>query len=82
MWAPGLFDSWVSKDGSLRFESFALITVEPPPEVLEQGHDRSPLFLDKDFVDEWLKLPEKKDHRNVLDVLSKRQKVTYGHSYG
>ncbi len=82
MWAPGLFDSWVSQDGSLSFESFALITVDPPSEVFEQGHDRSPLFLDLDFVDEWLTLPEKKGPMNFLDVLSKRQEVTYGHSYG
>ncbi len=82
MWAPGLFDSWTSQDGSLSFESFALITVDPPAEILEQGHDRSPLFLNARFVDEWLRLPSEQGPRNVLDVLSNRQKVTYGYSYG
>ena len=82
MWSPGLFDTWTSQDGSLSFESFALITVDPPSEVLEQGHDRSPLFLSADFVDEWLKLPGERGARNVSDILSKRQEVTYGYSYG
>ena len=82
MWAPGLFDTWTSQDGSVSLESFALITVDPPSEILEQGHDRSPLFLSADFVDEWLKLPGERGTRNVFDILSKRQEVTYGHSYG
>jgi len=81
MWAPGLFDFWSSSDGSVSFESFALITVDPPSEILEQGHDRSPLFLGEDFVDEWLKLPEETGKRGVLEVLAQRQMVTYEYSY-
>ena len=82
MWAPGLYDSWTSQDESFSFESFALITVEPPSEILEQGHDRSPLFLNAEFVDEWLKFPKENGPRNVLEMLSNHQDVTYGHSYG
>jgi len=54
MWAPALYDTWSSKDGKIHFDSFALITDDPPPEVAEQGHDRCPIFLNETLIDSWL----------------------------
>lgn len=81
MWAPGLYDKWVSEDKSLFFESFALITDDPPSEVLAQGHDRAPLFLEEEAIDQWLEFPFAKNEVSPLGILSKKGAVTYGHFY-
>lgn len=54
MWAPCLWDEWVSKDGKFAFKSFAIITTDPPPEVLEMGHDRCPFTIEEAKIDAWL----------------------------
>lgn len=52
MWAPGIYDFYKGPEGS--FYSFALITKDPPSEVLDAGHDRCPLFLKEAHIDSWL----------------------------
>lgn len=54
MWAPVLWDWWESEDRSVSYFSFAVITGEPPAQILAAGHDRCPVFLKKERVSEWL----------------------------
>ena len=52
--AAGIFDIWVNKaTGEVR-ESFSIITSEPPKFIAEMGHDRCPVFLNKDIFKLWL----------------------------
>lgn len=75
MWAPALFDHYQDKD--LSFDSFALITTDPPKEILEAGHDRCPLFLKKEEIDLWL-LPQGKEREKLYKVLEKTEDVSFG----
>lgn len=51
---PVLWDYWT--DGQDHLRSFALITDDPPQEVLTAGHDRSPICLNDAGVVKWLSL--------------------------
>ena len=53
--APIIFDTWISTDKSTGFASFAVITRDPPKEVLDAGHDRCPITLEKGSWDSWLR---------------------------
>ena len=83
MWAPVLYDTWVDpklspdKRDQSKIVSFAVITTDPPKEVLENGHDRCPLFLKKDLIDPWLN-PQGKSSREVYDMLRNLEPTTYG----
>jgi putative SOS response-associated peptidase YedK len=50
---PIIWDSW-EKKGSPPLDSMALITDDPAPEVKAAGHDRTPIFLKEEAVDNWL----------------------------
>lgn len=76
MWAPALFDTWSSLDGKFTFQSFAIVTDDPPPEILACGHDRCPVFLRSDKIDEWL-TPEGKSPPDVVEILKFREDVLY-----
>tara|TARA_B110001454_G_scaffold219058_1_gene249666 strand:+ start:17668 stop:18618 length:951 start_codon:yes stop_codon:yes gene_type:complete len=52
MVVPVIWDVWTN--GKEKLYSFALITDEPPVEVLETGHDRCPIFLNEERIDDWL----------------------------
>ena len=55
MVAPVLYDFWENQDNpSQSISSFALITREPPQEVLDAGHDRCPIFINPDKIDRWM----------------------------
>ena len=62
MLTPVLWDWWESKDKTTSFFSFAVITGEPPADVLRAGHDRCPIFLSKEDAALWLE-PHKGGHR-------------------
>ncbi|MCB9026617.1 MAG: SOS response-associated peptidase family protein [Bdellovibrionaceae bacterium] len=79
MWAPALFDTWTSKDGLVHFDSFALITDDPPPEVAAQGHDRCPVFLKESNIDSWLQ-PEHLNKENAYLLLKNLEPVYFKHS--
>ncbi len=66
MWAPCLWDEWVSKDGRIHFKSFAIITDEPRPEIRSMGHDRSPIFLNQNQISSWLNPKEKNEIYRIL----------------
>lgn len=80
MWAPCLWDEWISKDGSLSFKSFAIITDDPPPEVEIMGHDRCPIFLKEELIDSWLN-PMKESLGEVLEMLKHKEQVRYAYSW-
>jgi len=56
LYAAGIFDRWIDPNTQKSIFSFAILTTDPSPFILDNGHDRSPIFLDaKDAVD-WLNL--------------------------
>lgn len=55
MTAAGIWDTWHDRKTGEVVESFAILTCEPPKEVLEAGHDRCPLFLKRSAWLPWLK---------------------------
>lgn len=80
MWAPCLWDEWVSKDGSIVFKSFAIITDDPPREIEIMGHDRCPIFLKDDYISEWLN-PSASSKNEIYEILKQRENVHYSHSW-
>ncbi len=76
MWAACLTDEWISEDGNFKLKTFAIITGEPPDEVLEAGHDRCPLFLKRDQIDDWIS-PTAKNNKKILEMLNEIEKVKY-----
>lgn len=69
MWSPVLWDRWQSPDGKDKIDSFAIITTDPPPEVQQIGHDRCPIFLRHNLIEEWLN-PQGKKPEELLKMLS------------
>lgn len=81
MWAPCLWDEWTSENGEISFNSFAIITDDPPKEVEIMGHDRCPIFLKQNLIDIWLD-PEKSDRNKIYQILKIREDVKYGFGWG
>ncbi|MFV8250477.1 SOS response-associated peptidase [Bdellovibrio bacteriovorus] len=52
--AAGIWDTWTDRESGEVLESFAIITGEPPADVLEAGHDRCPIFLPENSWGPWL----------------------------
>ena len=48
MTVPCIWDEWISPDRDISFKSFAIITKDPPLDVLNAGHDRCPIFLKRE----------------------------------
>lgn len=44
IWASALWDKWESPELEIPIYSFAIVTTEPPKEILSAGHDRCPIF--------------------------------------
>lgn len=78
MWSPVLFDYVKDNDGSTLF-SFALITNEPPSEVLAAGHDRCPIFLKEEHIDNWLR-PHSSTIQAMEKILLDKPPVFFEHS--
>lgn len=72
MWSPILWDEW----GAERLRSFAIITMDPPPEVAAAGHDRCPIFLREDQIDAWLH-PEGRSKKELYDILAKLEPTRF-----
>lgn len=57
LYAAGVFDFWKNDpDPNKHFFSFSILTEEPTSFIVENGHDRSPIFLNEKFVKEWCAL--------------------------
>lgn len=80
MWAPALYDTWISEDGRISFLSCAIITTEPPPEVQRAGHDRCPIFLNHHHIDTWLNA-EKLNSETALEILSNLEPEKYDNEF-
>lgn len=80
MWAPCLYDVWENKEKTFKFYSFAIITDDPPPEVLKMGHDRCPIFLEEKDIDQWLN-PQGKKISDILTLLKRKEKTFYEHQW-
>lgn len=52
--AAAIWDEWVSTDKKEIIRSFAILTDEPYPTVMQSGHDRSPIFLNESGQARWL----------------------------
>lgn len=75
MIVPCIWDRW-SQAGAPELYSFALITDEPPKEVLAAGHDRCPVFLKEENLDRWLQ-PELCTEQEVDQILDDRETPFY-----
>lgn len=58
---------------------FAIITDDPPLEVSTAGHDRCPIILHEEAMEEWLRV-EKSNAEQMLKLLSHYARVTFKHS--
>lgn len=71
MFAAGIFDYWKDhEDPKKSFFSFSIVTRDPSDFILEYGHDRTPLFINKEFIPQWLS-PSSKDGEEVRSELLK-----------
>ncbi|MDG0816264.1 SOS response-associated peptidase [Bdellovibrio svalbardensis] len=52
--AAGIYDEWYDQKTGEIVQSFAILTTEPTQEILDAGHDRSPIFLQETACKEWL----------------------------
>lgn len=80
MWAPCLWDYWENEKEGIGFYSFAIITDDPPPEVWERGHDRCPIFLKEEMIDQWLS-PIGKSKSEMYRILKNKEPVFYLHAW-
>jgi putative SOS response-associated peptidase YedK len=78
--APCLYDNWFSKDKSKIIQSFAIITDEPRPEVLEMGHDRTPIALNEDHLNSWLQ-PTNQEAKDLYNILKSPKHDHYVHDW-
>lgn len=72
---PVIFNEKVLEDG-YRDKGFAIVTDEPLPEVAAAGHDRSPVMLLWEDIDQWLRFDGKTPEQ--LDaILAQSRKVIF-----
>lgn len=77
MLVPCIWDSWKGKGGEV-LNSFALITDEPPKEVLEAGHNRCPIVIQDEDIEKWLK-PKGVVQEELFSILSNKIRPKYIH---
>lgn len=70
-----LYDNWFGKDDEI-IQSFAIVTRNPEPEVLEAGHDRTPVNLSHEQLDKWLITKNKSAHE-YLELLDNPHRPFY-----
>jgi putative SOS response-associated peptidase YedK len=69
-----------NEEGDFPFESFALITDDPNPEVLAAGHDRTPLVLPEEAIDPWLDTESGHSIEHFDRVLASKRPTVFRHS--
>lgn len=67
LFAAGLFDVWVNPETKEPLVSCAILTTEPSPFILENGHDRTPIFLNLEDGKTWLTL--RASEKEMVDFL-------------
>ncbi len=72
---PALHETWHDPNHQQPpIHSFAIVTTEPPPEILESGHDRCPVVIGAEDLATWLQ-PTDKDL--VMDLLQKPYSIHF-----
>ena len=71
-----LWSRMPSSDGELL--SFAVISDDPPAEILEAGHDRCPIPIRAENIDAWLN-PDASDRASLHAILEDRKRPRYEH---
>ena len=71
---PVLYE--IYQDAETRIISFAVITTDPNPEVLAAGHDRSPVFLKEQYIDQWLN-PKEATKEQIYAMLQDSESTYY-----
>lgn len=56
LFAAGIFDVWTDPETDKKLFSFSIMTSEPSQLIQENGHDRSPIFLEFEDSKKWLEL--------------------------
>lgn len=67
LFAAGLFDVWVNPETKEPLFSCTILTTEPSPFILENGHDRTPIFLNFEDGKTWLSL--RTSQKEMVDFL-------------
>lgn len=75
--APVIFSYGLDQNGNTG-AGFAIVTDDPTPEIHRAGHDRCPVIMSPDTVDEWLHF-DGKTPEALQDILTKRRRVTFKH---
>ena len=57
---------------------FAIVTDDPPPEIQAAGHDRCPVILQEDEINEWIDL-EGKSTQDFDELLASKRYVHFTH---
>lgn len=52
--AAGIYDEWYDQKTGEIVQSFTILTTEPTQDILDAGHDRSPIFLQEGATQEWI----------------------------
>ncbi len=66
--AAGIYDEWVNRQSGEVLQSFSIVTQEPSDFIAKIGHDRSPIFLNKDAFEYWLN-PKNSHSAGLIDFL-------------
>ena len=72
-----LWSRW-TKLGEKDLLSFAIITDDPPPEIAQTGHDRCPVPIKPEYLDEWLN-PDPRNLEAMDAILEDRARPCYVH---
>jgi len=64
----GIWEEWVNQSTGEVIPSFAVITREPTKYIQKIGHDRSPLFLNQEAIQDWLS-PVKRNAEDCKNFL-------------
>jgi putative SOS response-associated peptidase YedK len=59
LFAAGIFDRWVDQAGDNQLFSFSILTSNPSQFIQDNGHDRTPIFLNFADGKKWLSLLER-----------------------
>ncbi|MBC7539427.1 MAG: SOS response-associated peptidase family protein [Bacteriovorax sp.] len=81
MWAPCLWNEWTSLNDEISFRSFAIITDDPPKEVEIMGHDRCPIFIKEELINEWL-IPASSGVSEIYEILNQKEAVKFNYHWG
>lgn len=79
MIAPVIFSYGEGPDGNTD-AGFAIVTDDPPFEILNAGHDRCPIILMPDALGRWLTPSDERPEDILRLVVEKKRQITFTHS--